>query len=75
MSDIKQYKKQSKQLKCEIRAAKAHLAMLEQELRELRQSQQHQIIDEEMDQLLEQSDIGLRAQFRRFIQLFKSKQP
>ena len=73
MSDLKQYKKQSKQLKREIKAARAHLAMLEQELRELRQDQQHQIIDEEMDQLLEQSDIGLRAQFRRLMRLLKSR--
>ena len=57
MSDLKQYKKQRKKLKQEIKATKAHLARLKQEQRMLREGQQHQAIDEELDNLMEKPSL------------------
>ncbi|MET4693930.1 hypothetical protein [Endozoicomonas lisbonensis] len=69
MSDLKQYKKQRKKLKQEIKATEAHLARLKQELRTLREGQQHQVIEEDLDQLMERPSL-----FKNLMKLF-DKQP
>ena len=46
MIDLKQYKKRRKQLKADIRIAKAHLDDLKQQLHCLREDQQHSAVDE-----------------------------
>ncbi|UYM16592.1 hypothetical protein [Endozoicomonas euniceicola] len=69
MSDLKQYKKQRKKLKQEIKATEAHLARLKKELRTLREGQQHQVIEEELDQLMEKPSL-----FKNLMKLF-GKQP
>ena len=69
MSDLKQYKKQRKKLKQEIKATEAHLVRLKKELRTLREGQQHQVIEEELDQLMEKPSL-----FKNLMKLF-GKQP
>ncbi|MCW7551947.1 hypothetical protein NX722_04690 [Endozoicomonas gorgoniicola] len=69
MSDLKQYKKQRKKLKQEIKATEAHLVRLKKELRALREGQQHQVIEEELDQLMEKPSL-----FKNLMKLF-GKQP
>ena len=71
MTDLKQYKKQRKKLKHEIKATKAHLKRLKQELNQLRENQQHQVIDEDVGELLEQSSRGTPSLIKRLVQLFK----
>lgn len=68
MSDLKQYKKQRKELKQEIKVTEAHLARLKQELRLLREGQQHQVIDEELDHWMEKPSL-----FKNLMKLFSGK--
>lgn len=68
MSDLKQYKKQRKKLKKEIKATKAHLARLKQELKVLRNNQQHEVIDKELDQWIEKPSL-----FRSLLNLFSGQ--
>ncbi|AMO55897.1 hypothetical protein GZ77_07695 [Endozoicomonas montiporae] len=65
MSDLKQYKKQRKKLKQEIKSTEAHLKRLKHELRSLREGQQHQVIEEELDQLMEKPSL-----FKNLMKLF-----
>ena len=66
MSDLKAFKKRKKKLKQDIKATEAHLARLKQELRHLRQTHQHQLIDEELDHWMEKPSL-----FKNLMNLFK----
>ena len=71
MTDLKQYKKQRKKLKREIKATKAHLTRLKGELEQLRLNQQREVIDRDMGQLLEESEQGNYSLFKKVAKLLK----
>ena len=71
MTDLKQYKRERKKMKREIKATRLHLARLKSELEQLRLGQQHRVIDQDMGSLLEESSQRSPSLIKRAVQFLR----